>query len=119
MVKSEKRQLKCALPLLKALSRMNDEERVCTLQHLTDDALQIVYGCIQNCVYNKDLPKQFKNQIRKALSNKKHILEHLSDPGKPPKRRKHLLKQVGSGGLQMILEATIPLLEAFLGQLPT
>jgi len=117
--RSVRHQLKCAIPLLKALSRMDDASRISTLDHLTDHALQVIYQCIENCIYNADLPKKLRKKIKTTLSTHKNIYEYLSQAGKSTKRKKTLLKQIGGGELPLILTSTIPQLEAVLGISPT
>lgn len=108
-----------SVPLLRALRCMSVKDVEGTLELLNDQGLEAVYQCINNCVYNCKLPKKHQCSIKEALANTSEVYEYLANPRKCRKRKRKLLKQVGGGGLPLIITTALPLLEDIVGVAPS
>lgn len=100
-------------PLLELLVRANDEERRCLLQHIDDDAFDIVCCCIFNAIWNRDLvPREQMNLIGKRLGEYRKPLVYLSrHNGSTRRERRDLLVQHGAG-LPLLLSSVLPAIKA-------
>ena len=111
--KSLRTQLAAALPFLQALSRMSDAERVSALEFINDDGLAVLQQCIYNCIYNQNIPKKRRAEIRRSLGKEGKKYEYLATDSKNLLKRRRLLKQTGAG-LPIILTTVLPLLASLL-----
>lgn len=100
-------------PLLELLVRANDEERNCLLQHIDDDALDIVCCCIFNAIWNKELvPRDRRQLIKNRLGTFRQPLVYLSRHRNNNRgKRRKLLIQHGAG-LPLLLSSVLPAIKA-------
>jgi hypothetical protein len=98
-------------PFIHALCKLNDEERKGVVKYLNKEGREAIYECVANCIYNPDIPKLKKIEIRKELGSRSKVYKYLAKPRNNAKRKKQLLNQPQTGkGLGVILGSVLPLL---------
>ena len=113
-IKSKKLKLskEKILPLLKALSKMNETDLAHCVDHLNDSAVDDVCECIYNVIFTDlKLNSRKKAALKKHIKNKCCIdkLKKITSKSHPVSKRRELLKQQGAG-LPMLLMTAVPFL---------
>lgn len=107
-----KAKVKKNLPLLRLLSKADDDERCNLLQHIDAEALNVVCSCVYNAIWNCDIvPKSQRKIIRTKLGDSAKTLEYIARHKNNPVRRRRLLVRNGSS-LPILLEAVLPAIES-------
>jgi hypothetical protein len=102
------------LPLLQALYDIKPvNRRSILLNHLDDEACEMIYETIRNVVFNEDLPKNARTRLKKNLAPlKKDVLTLARGKGSSTLKKKKLV-QMGGFPLGTILSIAVPFLVEF------
>lgn len=109
---SSKATLRKALPLLHAICRMSGVERGSLLEFLNFRGRDILYQCIANCVYNVHVSKSKRREIKSKLKSKAKVYTYLANAKNSDERRKKILRSQKGLDLDIVLDASLPLLES-------
>jgi hypothetical protein len=103
-------KLKKAIPLCRALCKLDEEERAALLSYLDGDGRDVLYQCMHNCLYNKAIPRDKRHELRDKLSGKAKVIAYLAKAGNNLEKKRRMLTQHGGSILPTILSAALPLL---------
>jgi DNA primase catalytic subunit len=107
---SSRNRLKKVIPLCQALCKLGDEEREALLSYLNSEGREALYECMHNCLYNKSIPKENRQELRAKLSGKAKVITYLAKAGNNLEKKRRMLQQHGGSILPIILSAALPLL---------
>jgi hypothetical protein len=96
--------------LVDLLADMSPCDRKTIIPYLNEEGCKSIYECVNNALYNKDIPAEKKRLIRKYLKNDVGCYRSLLKTNLHAKTKQKKLCQVGGRGLGLILEAVLPIL---------
>ena len=90
-----------------------------TINHLSDETIDLILEIISNIVFNEKIIHQLKNKKifntlrKKIVPHKKEFINILTKKASLKKKKKFIIRQTGSGGSQ-ILETIVSFLPTLL-----
>ena len=104
------------LPLLKTLARLEGDERDALLRSINHKNCESIFDCVFNCLRNKSLNPELRQEAKARLRGKEKKLRLLLDNKAPTTKKHKALIQVGGNDIGWILKNIVPLLEEHLKQ---
>ena len=89
-----RRELKKLYPLLKIISKLDDNEREILIHFLTHQGCSGLYHCVWNGLNNTSLPHACREKMCHELKEHKDDLRFLADKHGDPKKKKEVLRKV-------------------------
>lgn len=104
--------LKRQYNLLMALSRVRVEDMPLIISNLNDEAIEAIYLCIYNSMYNNGILPKYRRKMVNAMEGKKEVLRGIMRAKSTSKKRRGMIQSGGS--ISLILSTVLPLLTSFL-----
>ena len=105
-----RRALKKVFPLLRILSKLDEEDRRILLQYLTHDGCEGVYECVHNVLYNPNIPAEDRKQMHFQLNDHKEQLRFLASKKQKAEEKKKVLLRANKP-LGPIFNYVMPMLQ--------
>lgn len=112
LTRLSKKTLHKAVPLIKLLLRLTNEDRQTILNYLNLEACSVLCECVHNAITNQDVTCR-KDLSDKTKSEKENIRFIVKPVGKSSLKQKKLV-QIGGTPLMMLLSVGLPLLANYL-----
>ena len=100
------------LPLLKAINKLKDHERVQIIDYLNDNTINELCECFYNVIntdlgFSKHKKTRLKRGLKKCCSLQR--IKIITTKSQPISKRRYALKQEGKG-IGLILASVLPML---------
>lgn len=99
------------IKLLQILRKIKPHERSLLIQHLDNDAIEIISEFVFNCIKTDfRLSKRKKNALKSKLHSSKKELACIADKSCDLKKRKGLIVKQSGQGLGILLGTLVPVI---------
>jgi hypothetical protein len=105
-------ELKKCFPLIKLIHKLPHDEKMLLLEFLDDRGCHALFSCVENALYNPDIPEKEREIIKKTLLPKKKLLQFIAHGKGTNAQKKKKLAQLGKGDINSVINAINPILEA-------
>ena len=103
-----KKRLSVMIPLLETLKQMDNKQQTLLLDHLDDNAYDMIYDSVARTL--QKVKKGERDKFSEMLSPFKQDLQHVIRRSKGGGVKKKVIKSIGGGPLTSLLSAAVPIL---------
>ena len=108
-----KARLRKAYPLLELVLRLKPADRTVVLQFLNKDGCESVYKCIENALFNEQIPSAQRASLSAKLGVYKSAFRDMIHPKRSAVTKQKRLVQSGTG-IGILLATVLPMLAKFI-----